>query len=710
MSFILKSPFKPTGDQPQAIDKLTKGVTNGTPHQTLLGVTGSGKTFTMANVIKNTNLPTLIISHNKTLAAQLYQEFRDFFPGNAVSYFVSYYDYYQPEAYIPTTDTYIEKTTEINDEIDKLRLSTTTNLLTRPDVIVVASVSCIYNLGSPVEYGKFILKITQGQIIDRQDLFTRLIDLQYDRSDTDLHRGSFRVKGDNLQLWPAYEDYALRINLLENKIDQITPIDPVSGKALSKDDLIKHQLVIPDNTNQSHLLNTKRYIIYPAKHNITDPNSQKDAFKQINQDLQQQIKYFKDQGRLVEAHRIEQKVTYDLDMIQEFGFVNGIENYSRYFDGRKPGQPPYSLIDYFHHNAKIFNKPGFLTIIDESHITIPQIRGMFNGDQARKKTLIDFGFRLPAAIDNRPLKFDEFQRLMLQTVYVSATPKEWEISQSQGQVIEQVIRPTGLIDPEIEIRPSQDQIPNLVKEILKRVKIGQRTLVTTLTKRMAEDLTEYLNDESKVTKLFEDTTQLVTLPKVAYLHSDIETLDRSEILDDLRLGKYDVLIGINLLREGLDLPEVSLVAILDADKEGFLRSATSLIQTMGRAARHQDGLAILYADKTTKSMQIAIDEVNRRRDIQAQYNLDNNITPQTINKPIRKVLIERDKKEEPTGKNIIQLSKKESVDLDTIDPSALPPSDRQKLIKGLTRQMNQAAKDLDFELAAQIRDKIELLQ
>ncbi len=698
-SFKLISPFSPTGDQPQAIANLSQNIASSVSDQVLLGVTGSGKTYTIAKVIEATQRPTLIISHNKTLAAQLYQEFRDFFPDNAVSYFVSYYDYYQPEAYIPQTDTYIEKETDINQEIDKLRLSATTNLLTRPDVIVIASVSCIYNLGSPVEYGRYILEIVAGQIVSRESIFARLIELQYERSTTDLTRGSFRVRGDTVQLWPAYEDYALRLVLLDNQIESITPIDPISGLPLPEEKLKNFNLYS----------NQQAFVIYPAKHYLTNPISQKSAIEQIRSDLRDRLAYFKSQNKLVEAHRLEQKVSYDLEMIEEFGFVNGIENYSRYFDGRKPGDPPFSLIDYFHHNVDLFKASGFLTIVDESHITLPQIRGMYFGDRSRKQTLIDFGFRLPAAIDNRPLTFEEFYFRVPTRVYVSATPNPWEIEQSNHHVVEQLIRPTGITDPEIEIRPVSNQIPDLVVEIVKRLKIGQRTLVTTLTKRMAEDLTEFLNDEAKVTALFPDTATMINLPKVAYLHSDIDTLDRSDILDDLRLGKYDVLVGINLLREGLDLPEVSLVAILDADKEGFLRSRTSLIQTMGRAARHQEGRVIMYADRITNSMKQAMGEVERRRHIQLDYNQENHITPQSIIKPIRPVLIKRDKSSSPTGKNIIQLSKKEVVDLEEINSDDLTPSDRQKLKKGLTRRMNQAARDLDFELAAQIRDKIQLL-
>jgi len=706
MHFKLHSTFQPTGDQPQAIDQLVTGLGHNHPHQVLLGVTGSGKTFTMANVIERTQLPTLIISHNKTLAGQLYQEFRDFFPENAVSYFVSYYDYYQPEAYIPQTDTYIEKETDINQEIDKLRLSATTNLLTRNDVIVIASVSCIYNLGSPVEYGKYILEITTGQIVARDSIFRRLIDLQYDRSTTDLHRGSFRTRGESVQIWPAYTDYALKLTLLDNLIEAIVPIDPVTGNTLTFEQYVALETNAPSFTHEL----PKTYVIYPAKHYLTNPKTQSQAFTEIKHDLAQRLQYYKDHGQLVEAHRLAQKVQYDLEMIQEFGFVNGIENYSRYFDGRKPGDPPFTLIDYFHHNAGEFGNGKFLTFIDESHITNPQIRGMYAGDQSRKQTLIDFGFRLPAAIDNRPLRQDEFLRRIPQAVHFSATPNDWEISQSEGKVIEQLIRPTGLLDPQIDIRPSQGQVGNLIIEIIKRLKNGERTLVTTLTKRMAEDLTDFLNDEDKVTGLFEGTSSMTTLPKVAYLHSDITTLDRGDILDDLRRGKYDVLIGINLLREGLDLPEVSLVAILDADKEGFLRSTSSLIQVMGRAARHLHGQVIMYADRITGSMQAAIDETNRRRDIQIVYNAKHHITPISISKPIREVMIKRDKKDHKVTASVIQLSKKEAVDLNTLDPANLTPADKKKFIKSLTRRMNQAARELDFELAATLRDKIEDLK
>lgn len=696
MAFNLNSTFNPTGDQPQAINALCKGVQKRYPHQVLLGVTGSGKTFTMANVIARTNLPTLVISHNKTLAAQLYQELRDFFPENAVSYYVSYYDYYQPEAYIPSTDTYIEKETQINEEIDKLRLLTTTNLLTRSDVIVVASVSCIYNIGSPLEYSKSTIKLSIGQVIKRQDFYSQLINLQYNRSDADLFRGSFRTRGDTVQFWPAYVDYVLKISFLNDKIAFIQPIDPISGQALTSDQLSQYFLA-PNQTD---------YLIFPAKHFQSSVESRKSAYKQILTDLKQQISYLESQNKPLESYRLKQKVSYDLEMIQEFGYVNGIENYSRYFDGRKPGDPPFSLLDYFQLNAQIFGVPNFLTFIDESHITVPQIRGMYRGDRNRKQTLIDFGFRLPSALDNRPLDYSEFESKTPQTIFVSATPNPWEVTRSCNRVVQQLIRPTGLLDPQIDIRKTTNQITDLVIEIIKRIKQGQRILVTTLTKRMAEDLTEFLNDESKILKLFPDTHTFVTLPKVAYLHSEIHTLDRSVLLDDLRLGKYDVLVGINLLREGLDLPEVSLVAILNADHEGFLRSTTSLIQVMGRAARHKQGLVIMYADKITPSMRQAIDEVERRRNIQLTYNLQHHITPVSIQKPIRSEIIKREPDENDVPLHVT-LSSKRDVDLDNLDLDTLTPSDIKKLHQKLSRQMNQAAKKLDFELAAKIRDFIE---
>lgn len=755
MPFELVSKFQPTGDQPQAIDKLSQGLLSGHDQQVLLGVTGSGKTFTMANVIQKVQKPTLIIAHNKTLAAQLYQEFRDFFPNNAVSYFVSYYDYYQPEAYIPSSDTYIEKEATINDEIDKLRLASTANLLTRPDVIVVSSVSCIYNLGSPVEYGRNILRLMEGEVISRQTLLLQLSNLQYARSDDDLKRGSYRVRGDTIQLWPAYEDVALKIDTLENQITSIVQIDPVTGSPLPESQANVSSGLRPDPSKP------KMFVIYPAKHYTVNPKTQEQSLKEIEHDLTVRVKQLQDQGKIVEAYRLEQRVRYDMEMIREFGFVNGIENYSRYFDGRQPGDPPYTMLDYFDYNAQQFGDGKFLTIIDESHITIPQIRGMFNGDQSRKATLVEYGFRLPSAIDNRPLKFHEFQERTTQTVYVSATPQEWEISQAQDHVVEQLIRPTGLVDPEIELRPTPGQIEDLVIEAIQRKVKGERTLVTTLTKRMAEALTEYLNDPEKIFKLIRrfndkslaeretaDAEKIIRanemlpidqmeigkiedhyftranseepipldeaiLPKVAYLHSDVETLERSDILDDLRRGVYDVVVGINLLREGLDLPEVTLVAILDADKEGFLRSRSSLIQTMGRAARHSQGKAILYADKLTFSMKEAIQETNRRRTVQMAYNQQHGITPTTISKPIRERMIEaKAETEEEVRANkakkrpglIVSLSKKESIDLDTLNPEDMTPAEIKVMIPKLNRRMKQAANDMDFELAALLRD------
>ncbi len=708
MPFALKSPYEPLGDQPLCIDQLTKGYTEGKDHQVLLGVTGSGKTFTIANVIQKIQKPTLVIAHNKTLAAQLYQEFRDFFPDNAVSYFVSYYDYYQPESYIPSTDTYIEKETQINEEIDKLRLSSTANLLTRPDCIVVASVSCIYNLGSPVEYGKYVLELIEGELISRQTLLAKLVNLQYERNDVDLARGKFRVRGETIQVWPAYEDNALSLTMIGNQLEKITRIDPLTGNSIEG--------TVLERERMSGNVGNKRYILYPAKHYMTDPVTQPEALSAIEADLQERLAQLRANNKVLEAYRLEQKIHYDMDMIRELGFVNGIENYSRYFDGRNPGDPPFTLIDYFHENAKQFGDGSFLTVVDESHISIPQVRGMYNGDQSRKQTLIDYGFRLPSALDNRPLKFEEFLRLLDKTIYVSATPTPWELSMSGNEVAEQIIRPTGLIEPTIEIRQSEGQIENLIGEIFIRKAKGQRVLITTLTKRMAEVLTDYLNDEKKMLKIADDLSLLplpLGLPKVAYLHSDIETLDRSDILNDLRSGVYDVLIGINLLREGLDLPEVTLVAILDADKEGFLRSVSSLIQTMGRAARHHEGHVILYADKMTKSMQGAIDEVERRRVKQLAFNEKFHITPQTILKPMREQLIKRDKKEDESTQKSglkVQIDKKTTLLIDDIVPENLLPTDRQKIIKQLKKKMNEAAKEWNFELAAKLRDSIAKLE
>ncbi|HQM16124.1 MAG TPA: excinuclease ABC subunit UvrB, partial [Candidatus Woesebacteria bacterium] len=670
MKFQLHSNFQPTGDQPQAIQALLDGFNSNLHQQTLLGVTGSGKTFTVANLIAQTQKPTLVIAHNKTLAAQLYQELRDFFPHNAVTYFVSYYDYYQPEAYIPSTDTYIEKEAQINDEIDKLRLAATTNLMTRNDVIVVASVSCIYNLGNPVDYSQHVFELIVGEMIAQKTLLLQLANLQYQLSDTDLRRGSFRVRGDSLQVWPAYCDHALKIDTLENKIVNIQEIDPISGQ------------IINDKTQWQIQTNHRgRYMLYPAKHYLVDASLQQQALINIETDLEAQLAVLKQKDKPLEAYRLNKKVHYDLEMIREFGFVNGIENYSRYFDGRHEGQPPFTLIDYFHENVRRFHSDTFLTVIDESHISLPQIRGMYFGDRSRKETLIEYGFRLPSALDNRPLTFEEFLHATPSRIYVSATPGEWELKACQGRVVEQLVRPTGLLDPVIRLRPTQNQIQDLAIEIMRRFRKGERTLVTTLTKRMAEDLTEYLNDEKRMRALLStaQTTHIdhfgesqlpissmnvgpidqryyskafwqdddqqtpvdwtsTPLPKIAYLHSEVETLDRSDILDDLRAGEYDVLVGINLLREGLDLPEVSLVAILDADKTGFLRSATSLIQTMGRAARHQQGKVILYADFLSEAMQKAISETQRRRQIQLQYNQEYQITPTSIQKPIREKL------------------------------------------------------------------------
>jgi excinuclease ABC subunit B len=663
MKFKLVSDFKPTGDQPQAITKLADNLKKNVRHQVLLGVTGSGKTFTMANVIEKVQKPTLIISHNKTLAAQLYQEFRDFFPQNAVSYFVSYYDYYQPEAYIPQSDTYIEKEAEINEEIDKLRLSATANLLTRKDVIVVASVSCIYNLGSPVEYGKFVLELKPGMKIDQKSIILRLTDLQYERNEYAFERGSFRVRGETIDLFPAYKDTGIRMELKDGKLMHISEFSPLTGDTVSV---------------------LKGTVIYPAKHYMTDPLTYNNVFPMIRADMQKRVKELKNTGKYLEAHRLEQRTNFDLEMIKEVGYVNGIENYSRYFDGRAPGQPPYSLLDYFNHASK-----DFLTIIDESHITLPQLRGMYNGDQSRKNVLIDYGFRLPSALDNRPLKFQELMQRIDRAIYVSATPDEYELSlaKEKDAVIEQLIRPTNLIDPKIVIKPTKRQIVDLIDEINKRVSKGQRVLITTLTKRMAEELSSYLEEQNV---------------KVAYLHSDIQTLERQDILDRLRRGEYDVLVGINLLREGLDLPEVSLVAILDADKEGFLRSRTSLIQTMGRAARHIDAQVIMYADNITKSMKSAIDEVGRRRDVQLRYNKKHHLTPKGIEKLIKARLVEEDPSKN-TNKDLnylLKLSKKE----------VLLPDEKENLIKKLRKEMKVSAETLNFERAAMIRDQIKSLK
>ncbi len=663
MKFKLVSKFKPTGDQPQAINKLTKNVLDDIRHQVLLGVTGSGKTFTLANVIEKVQKPTLVISHNKTLAAQLYQEFRDFFPHNAVCYFVSYYDYYQPEAYIPQSDTYIEKETEINEEIDKLRLSATANLLTRKDVIVVASVSCIYNLGSPVEYGKFILELRKGMKIGRKSVMLRLSDLQYDRDEYGFKRGTYRARGETVDVFPAYSDFGIRIEMENNIIKDLIEFDPLTG---------------------NKVISLEGTVIYPAKHYMTDPRTYNDVFKEIRKDTSLRVGELKNSNRLLEAQRLAQRTNFDLQMIREVGYVNGIENYSRYFDGRKPGEAPYTLLDYF---KEAVNK-NWLCLIDESHITLPQIRGMYNGDRARKEVLIDYGFRLPSALDNRPLKYDEFMSRIPQSIYVSATPNDYELSlanEYKNGVAQQLIRPTGLLDPKIKIRSTKNQIDDLIKEITKRSLKKQRVLITTLTKRMAEDLSSYLEEKGI---------------KVSYLHSDIATLERQDVLDKLRLGEYDVIVGINLLREGLDLPEVSLVVILDADKEGFLRSKTSLIQTMGRAARHIDSEVILYADNITGSMDGAIKEVERRRKYQLTYNKKHGITPKSIEKEIRKKLVTKEEEKEKTIDLLLDLNKKE----------VLLPDQREMLVRKLGKEMKKAALELDFETAVLLRDKIRELK
>ncbi len=689
--FKLKSSYKPAGDQPKAIKNLISGIQKGFYDQTLLGVTGSGKTFVMANVIEQIQKPTLIISHNKTLAGQLFQEFREFFPENAVEYFVSYYDYYQPESYLPATDTYIEKDADINEEIDKLRLSTTTSLINRKDVIVVASVSSIYNIGSPDVYKNSVIRLKLGIRLRMNGLFKRLHSLYYERNDYDFKRGTYRVHGNIVDIFPAYEHFAVKVEFLGDRIDTLSYFDPVSGETLTNE-------LINQLTNEDQAVNSPNKLtkaqedfskttskfsdeikIYPAKHYIAPEDTYEKAIKEIQHDLQIRLKELNSQGKKLEAYRLEQKTNYDLEMMQEIGYCKGIENYSRYFDGRKPGEAPYSLLDYLFGG----NRDDYLLIIDESHITIPQIRGMYNGDKSRKQTLIDYGFRLPSALDNRPLRFDEFERRMGITTYASATPAEWEINRSK-QVVELIVRPTGLVDPKITILPTKGQIADLEKRISDRISKKERVLVTTLTKRMAEDLSEFLGDKGY---------------KVAYLHSDVETLERSDILDNLRKGEYDVLVGINLLREGLDLPEVSLVAILDADKEGFLRSETSLIQTMGRAARHVQGEVAMYADKVTKSMKKAIDEVERRRKVQIEYNKKHNIKPQSITKPIRGRILEIDKKDDTVEFNV------KDYEYRTMS------SKKQKaLIKELEKKMKKAAELLEFEIAAEYRDKIRELK
>lgn len=664
--FKLRSQFKPTGDQPQAISKLAEGIKKGFKDQVLLGVTGSGKTFTMANIIQRLQMPALIVSHNKTLAGQLYQEMRDFFPENAVSYFVSYYDYYQPEAYIPQTDTYIEKEAEINELIDKLRLQSTTNILTRNDAIVVASVSCIYNIGSPLEYGKFIAEIEVDAQADWKSLSRRLAELLYDRSEFDFKRSTFRIRGNYMDIYPAYEDQGYRVYESKGKISKIVKFEPLSGKELKSSEL-------------------KKVIIYPAKHYLMDPVIFKSAEQTIRKDLLREYEALKRENKLIEAQRLLKRVNYDLEMIKEVGYVNGIENYSRYFDGRLPGDPPYTLLDYF---REAYGK-NFLVFIDESHMTIPQLRGMFNGDYSRKKILTEFGFRLQAAFDNRPLKFEEFYEIPRHLIYMSATPNDWEIDKAKAKdgIAEQLIRPTGIADPKILIRPSTKEIPDLISEIQRRVRDGDKILVTALTKKIAEDLSEYLK-ERKI--------------RATYLHSDIMTLERSDILDNLRQNKFDVLIGVNLLREGLDLPEVALVAILDADREGFLRSKTALVQTMGRAARNIKGAVIIYADIVTKSIKGAISEIERRRSVQLEYNKKHKITPKTIYKPIREKIVER-------GEEFLVTDRQAKIDkavLSDIKPEALTAYDRKRIVKKLESEMRKQADNLNFELAIRIRDKV----
>ena len=668
MQFKLKADFKPTGDQPQAIKKMVKGIKEKQTDQVLLGVTGSGKTYTMANVIEQTNLPTLIISHNKTLAGQLYQEFREFFSQNAVSYFVSYYDFYQPEAFLPQSNTYIEKEADVNELIDKLRLQATSNILSRPDVLVVASVSCIYNIGRPESYEEHTLALNIGQSYSRKEFRLKLARLQYSQNQFDFKRGSFRERGEYLDIYLSYADLALRVHWLGHKIVSLTLIEPLTTKVSKK---------------------LTEFVIYPAKHYLINQEKYGPIFKQIKQDLHQEVKNLKKQNKIVEAQRLEQRVNNDLEMIQEIGYVNGIENYSRYFDGREPGDPPYTLLDYFQY--RFGNQ--WLLLIDESHMTMPQLNGMYNGDYSRKQNLVQYGFRLQASFDNRPLKFAEFLNKKPQTIYLSATPADWEFKRSQ-QVIEQLVRPTGIVDPTIKIKPIAQQITDLKKEIKKHVQRKQRVLVTTLTKRIAEDLTIYLKENGI---------------RAHYLHSDIKTLERFDILESLRKGKFDVLIGINLLREGLDLPEVTLVAILDADREGFLRSKTALIQTMGRAARNIEGQVIIYTDKMTKSIKNAINEVERRREYQLEYNKKHHINPKTVYKPIREKLII----EEEIDLNIYfsDRAKKYGVKaLDSLEPQALTAYDKQRIIKRLRRQMKQEAEQLNFELAAKIRDKIRELE
>jgi excinuclease ABC subunit B len=642
----LVSDYKPTGDQPSAIAQLTEGLEKGTKEQTLLGVTGSGKTFTMANIIQNTQKPTLVLSHNKTLAAQLYNEFKKFFPDNAVHYFVSYFDYYQPEAYIPRSDTYIEKDSQINEEIDRLRHAATDSLLSRRDVIIVASVSCIYGIGSVEDYDGLAVEVKRGERRVRDKFLRHLTDIQYQRNDIDFHRGTFRVRGDVVDIFPASEEVAYRVEFFGDEVERITKVDPLTGEIISSLDELK---------------------VFPSSHYVTPQDKLKVAMGKIETELEQRLHFFKKNGQLLEAQRLQQRTNFDLEMLQETGFVKGIENYSRYLTNREPGEQPATLLDYF--------PDDYLMFVDESHMTMPQVRGMYNGDRARKEVLVEHGFRLPSALDNRPLTFTEFEKHVNKVVYVSATPAEYELSRSPAPA-QQVIRPTGLIDPQIDVRPIEGQIDDLIAEIRDTIAKRQRVLVTTLTKRMAEDLTEYLQEINI---------------KVTYLHSDVDTLDRTDILRDLRLGTYDVVVGINLLREGLDLPEVSLVAILDADKEGFLRSSQALVQTVGRAARHVEGRVIMYADHITKSMQYTIDETNRRRGIQEAYNKKHGITPKGISRAVEKGMRPDLPEDAKTAK--LNLAK-------------IPKDEYGHLIKDLTAQMELASANLEFEKAAELRDII----
>ncbi len=651
--FELVSEYKPTGDQPQAIEELVEDFKKGKQFQTLLGVTGSGKTFTMANVIEQLNKPTLIIAHNKTLAAQLYGEFKEFFPNNAVEYFVSYYDYYQPEAYVPSTDTYIEKDSSINDEIDKLRHSATMALMERKDVIIISSVSCIYGLGDPIDYKNMVVSLRPNTIRDRDEIIHKLIEIQYDRNDMDFKRGTFRVRGENLEIFPAsYTDSAIRVEFFDDEIERISEIDALTGQ-------IKNEL--------------EHVAIFPNSHYVVPPEKMERAIKDIEKELEEQVAYFKSEDKLIEAQRIAERTNFDMEMLRETGFCSGIENYSRHMAGLEPGATPHTLMEYF--------GDDFLIIVDESHITIPQIRGMYAGDQSRKSTLVDYGFRLPSAKDNRPLNFEEFESMIDQMMFVSATPNVYEQEHELGRA-EQIIRPTGLLDPEVEVRPVEGQIDDLITEINKEVAKKNKVLVTTLTKRMAEDLTDYMRDVGI---------------RVKYLHSDIDTLERTQIIRDMRLDVFDVLVGINLLREGLDIPEIALVAILDADKEGFLRSETSLIQTIGRAARNAEGHVIMYADNITDSMDKALTETNRRREIQQKYNNEHGITPTTIKKAVR---------------DLISISKEVDRKISDVekDPESMDYKELKKLIEKVKKKMERAAAELDFETAIEMRDKLAELR